>query len=334
MSHPIRPTVLRATTLLLIATPLAWAAGCGGVTDIGFQGYDSGVGGSGGTSGTAPGGGTGGGIVDGGAGGTGGTVDGGAGGTITTGGSGGSGAGICGGKKCDPPAFPQVESCCVGDQCGLTSSFLGGQCIEQNQPGKPDASCPPIDVQGFSFPGCCKPNNMCGVLDTFLGLGCVDPSQFGGPAGQACGSVVVDAGTGGTGGAPPDAGTGGSPTDGGPVGEIACGSNNNPGVCAVGEKCCVLNPGLDYCSPPSATCQCATGGGCGTIDVTCDGPEDCPGQLCCGFIQGNAYVKTACQTSCNGTTEREICHPNGTCITPGKTCAHPQALPQYIWRCN
>jgi len=325
---------LRHLSVLLLAAPLAWAVGCGGVTDIGFQGYDSGVSGSGvtgGTGGSGITGGTGGGITDGGAGGT----TGGAGGTVNTGGSGNT-SGLCGGVVCPPGPFPQVEACCTNDKCGLSSSFIGGQCIEANQAGKLDPSCPDMSMQGFSFPGCCKPNGMCGVQDTFLGLGCVDPSEFGGPASQPCGSVVVDAGTGGTGGAPSDAGvggTGGSTTDAGTPGAIVCGSNNNPGVCNVGDKCCVLSPGLDYCDSASATCQCSNGN-CNITEVTCDGNEDCgAGQMCCGIISGNTYTKTVCQASCNGTTEREICHPNGTCVTPNTTCSHPQALPQYIWRC-
>jgi hypothetical protein len=321
---------LRLSSALLLAAPLAWAVGCGGVTDIGFQGYDSGVSGSGGsaTTGGAGGstttGGTGGGITDGG---TGGIADGGAGGTVNTGGS-GNASGLCGGVVCPDAPFPQVESCCTNDKCGFSSSFIGGQCIEANQPGKPDASCPDMSMQGFTLPGCCKPNGMCGVQDTFIGLGCVDPSQFGGPPSQPCGSVVIDAGTGGTGG------TGGVPNDSGVgVGTVNCGSNNNPGTCNTGEKCCVLAPGLDYCESPSATCQC-TNGNCNITEVTCDGNEDCgSGQMCCGIISGNSYAKTVCQSSCNGTTEREICHPGGTCVTPNTTCSHPQALPQYIWRC-
>jgi hypothetical protein len=81
-------------------------------------------------------------------------------------------------------------------------------CIEANQAGTSDPTCPDITLQGVPLDGCCKPNGNCGVLDTFLGLGCVDPSQFTGGTPVKCGGadgggdaasdapVVTDAGPG------------------------------------------------------------------------------------------------------------------------------------------
>jgi hypothetical protein len=327
--------LFRVSLFALLASPLLWAGGCGGKTDIDFQGYDSGVsgsstGGSTNTGGTVnTGGGGDGGVANVGGGGDGGV------GNVSGGGTGGGvivdGGVVCGGVVCPPPSLPigQVDSCCAGDKCGLTSSFLGGQCVELGQAGVADPTCPQQTFQGIPLSGCCKPTGVCGVLDTFLGLGCVDPSQFGGPPSPACGG----GGSGGTGGT---AGTGGTGGTSGASGQVDCGSNQNPGTCAVGEQCCILAPGLDYCDTASATCQCTNNPNCAITPATCDGPEDCPGQICCGtFSQAqNQYVSLACQSSCSGQFEREICHPNGSCTGAGTTCSQSSALPGYIWRCN
>ncbi|MFO0570052.1 MAG: hypothetical protein U0263_30695 [Polyangiaceae bacterium] len=354
----IRPSRIRHVAL--VATPILVAIGCGGVTDIDFQGHDAGTtGGTGGTILGGTGGGTGGGITDGGAGNAGGSGNFGGGGVGNTGGisDGGSGnvAGtgvVCGGQLCTPPSTPigQVDSCCVGDKCGITSSLIGSVCVELGQPGKPDPTCPAQSIQGIPLQGCCKPNGICGVLDTFIGVGCVDPSQFGGPPSPKCGTIVVDAGTGGTGGV--DAGTGGiggSPTDastggtgavsadGGIPGEVYCDNAPSTIVCSAQQNCCLLNPGQEYCTAKATPCACAQPG-CDATTVSCDGPEDCgAGQVCCGtFSQAqNAYTKLACQTTCAGQFEREICKPNsGKCSTAGQTCSSSQFLPNYIWRCN
>ncbi len=331
----ILPRSLRR--VVYVSMPVVMAIGCGGVTDFDYKGEDAGTHtGGGGSGGAGATGGIGGGIIDGGAGGVGGGVDGGSGG-IVTGGAGGGGGVVCGGVTCEPPSAPiQVDSCCAGDKCGLSSSLIGGQCIELGQPGDIDGSCPDQNFQGLPLQGCCKPNGNCGVFDSFLGLGCVDPSQFGGPGGQKCGSVVIDAGAGGTGGAPVDAGTGGSPSDAGTPGATNCGSNANPTVCSPTEKCCVLSPGPDYCGAKTATCACS-GPNCDITNVSCDGPEDCPGQICCGTFsfQQNQYTDLACKNTCNGNNEREICHPNGnTCSNPNETCSSSTFLPSYIWRCQ
>jgi hypothetical protein len=321
-----------------LSIPLALAIGCGGVTDIDFQGDEEDAGTTGGAAGSGGIIATGGfGAVDGG---SGGAVVGGSGGIPSggapAGGSGGSsGTGVvCGGQVCEPPSAPiPVDSCCVGDKCGLSSDLIGGQCIELGQPGTVGGGCPDQNFQGFPLEGCCKPNGNCGVMDTFLGLGCVDPSEFGGPPGQKC--VDLDAGTGGTGGGPTDGGTGGAPADAGTPGATNCGVTN-PTVCTPAQNCCVLDPGQDYCSAKTTPCAC-TGPNCDITPVSCDGPEDCPGQICCGTFSPvqNQYTDLSCKATCSGATEREICHPNSqTCSNPNQSCSPSQFLPSYIWRCN
>ncbi|MBE7485095.1 MAG: hypothetical protein HS104_34645 [Polyangiaceae bacterium] len=356
---------MRALRFSLFSLPFAVFVACGGVTDIDYQGPDASAGGSSGAGGTIIGG-TGGGITDGGSGNMGGTGNvagtgptGGTGNVAGTGATGGTGV-VCGGELCPPPSVPigQVDSCCVGDKCGISSSFIGGQCIELGQEGKLDPTCPPQTVQGLTLQGCCKPSGMCGVLDTFIGVGCVDPSQFGVGTPTKCGGTgtggtggggtggTAAGGSGGTGGTAAggtggitDAsvgGTGGVSADGGIPGEVYCDNSPNVIVCSAAQNCCLLNPGQEYCTPKATPCAC-TGANCDATTVSCDGPEDCSGgQICCGTFsqQANAYTTLKCQSTCGGQWEREICKPNGTCTTSGQTCSQSSFLTSYIWRCN
>ena len=78
------------------------------------------------------------------------------------------------------------EPCCFGpkkDTCGVSAmAITRGECVEANQEGKPDETCPPImqnfGAPGISFPmtlsGCCRPDNKCGVVNDFLGVGCME----------------------------------------------------------------------------------------------------------------------------------------------------------------
>ncbi len=352
---------LRAGLLGMIAAPVAIFVGCGGVTDIGFQGSDASVGGTGGSGATGGSGGTitggtGGGITDGGMGNMGGVAGtsggGGTGNVAGTGASGGTGPVVCGGKVCPPPSVPigQVDSCCAGSKCGISSSMIGvGTCIELGQAGKLDPTCPPQSIQGLTLQGCCKPTGMCGVMDTFIGVGCVDPTQFGVGTPTKCGGTgtggtggvggtggIGGTGTGGTGGIT-DAGVGGTSSDGGIAGEVYCDTLPSVLVCAANQNCCLLNPGAEYCTPKGTACAC-TGTNCDATTVSCDGPEDCSGgQVCCGTFsqQANAYTSLQCKSTCGGQWEREICKPNGgKCTNGAQTCSQSSFLPNHIWRCN
>jgi hypothetical protein len=77
--------------------------------------------------------------------------------------------------------------CCSGaskDVCGVTQSMLipDGTCVDQMQPGKPNAVCPTenTSVMGLPLPlkGCCKPSNKCGVDLGILGVGCLERTEF------------------------------------------------------------------------------------------------------------------------------------------------------------
>jgi hypothetical protein len=91
-------------------------------------------------------------------------------------------------------------------------------------------------------------------------------------------------------------------------GGIACG----PGDCLIGgDQVCCLDNALRYCAPASA---CSTG-----IPVYCDGPEDCPGAVCC---QPPAMTAIVCITQCNGTV---LCHSDGDCPS-----AQPRCCPDRV----
>jgi|RhiMethySRZTD1v2_1073278.scaffolds.fasta_scaffold03141_11 hypothetical protein len=107
-----------------------------------------------------------------------------------TGGSGGTGGGSCEVASCPQPRLPLAQTCCTTDKnCGFVFQLLGPDCVEGNQAGVTDPSCPQVQLPGIplALPGCCRDDGRCGAMDSFIGFGCVDPSQFGQPRGQRCG---------------------------------------------------------------------------------------------------------------------------------------------------
>jgi hypothetical protein len=141
----------------------------------------------------------------------------------------------CGDVDC--PAPPLGTPCCtraddVEVQAALTrgacgvdlSSVFGGpsSCIEFDQPGELDDSCPSTEIPDAPpIPGCCTTHGFCGVADTFIGIGCTaPPPEFGEPI--PCGDGGGDAGSsssvgdGGMSAPGPDAGEM-DPTDAGTI---------------------------------------------------------------------------------------------------------------------
>jgi len=106
--------------------------------------------------------------------------------------------------------------CCAGskeDKCGVSVSFLGADCLEQDQVGEPKKGvCPDLELtgilalaKGFSpdlGKGCCKPTNQCGVNLGLLGVGCMERSEASklgmnlptSLPGIDAGSLAIDAG--------------------------------------------------------------------------------------------------------------------------------------------
>lgn len=162
------------------------------------------------------------------------------------------------------------------------------------------------------------------------------------------GSSGTDAGTdattdgavgqvGGSGGATGGVGGGGASGAGmGPCGAVTC-------TFSAGDACC-KGDGLGlYCSNDklSNPCKC-TGIACGTLEIFCDGPEDCPtGQVCCaerGLISGSWDV-VKCRGECKsdqpvGSTRREVCHAAGPPCANGSACKADPGLPAGYSTCQ
>lgn len=175
----------------------------------------------------------------------------------------------------------------------------------------------------------------------------------GGPGGASAGT---GGGAGaGTGGAGPSAGKGGAAMTGSggatsgskplelPATKgVTCGVGL-PTQCADGEKCCKRSLETDTCEPMATMCECE-GEGCVSIDVRCDGPEDCAsGEQCCatdtssgssggstpsrprpggGF--GARITGFSCAASCSSPS-RQACHAKADC-SGSLTCAISQQI--------
>ena len=101
-------------------------------------------------------------------------------------------------------------------------------------------------------------------------------------------------------------------------------------MCAPGEICCVTKQK----SPTEQGCSARAA--CEGIAAACDGPEDCPGELCCGDfdVSGDRYLSVACGTACDGSDPLPIvCHtPDGACPSP-LHCVQSNYMPEGFGRC-
>ncbi len=112
---------------------------------------------------------------------------------------------MCGGVPCTPAITP---ACCTGvgtgvpgnklefggrepNVCGTDlsqySANLEGICLQLNQPGTLDTSCPDgasPTAGGASLKGCCTDRGFCGVYEGALPLGCEYPGKRGKPCGK------------------------------------------------------------------------------------------------------------------------------------------------------
>ncbi len=141
-----------------------------------------------------------------------------------------------------------------------------------------------------------------------------------GPGGPTTG--VTGPGSTGPGGPGP-----GSSSSGGPTNTVYC--NNAP--CAAGQICCFnLKQPTDKCGPPRSC-------GNGFIELECNGPEDCPGGVCCAdvdYTKNPPYKGIACQQSCNNPTKNLIvCNDDSQCGF-GTQCEQSQTLGQGYKVCN
>ena len=83
-------------------------------------------------------------------------------------------AGILGDPCCTTQADIDATSALSVDMCGLDLTALMFEgCVELDQPGDDDASCPEVEAMGMQLPACCTTTGMCGQRIDLLGLGCV-----------------------------------------------------------------------------------------------------------------------------------------------------------------
>jgi hypothetical protein len=118
---------------------------------------------------------------------------------------------------------------------------------------------------------------------------------------------------GGSGGAPPNA-------------AVACGGS--PCDVSGGGYCCIPKTGTPTCETTGTVC---TGN---KATVFCDGPEDCPNQLCCATVDMGDLTVLQCASSCPS-DHAIICDPDGPdqCEAPD-TCQESSQLGPDYHVCN
>ncbi|HVU05717.1 MAG TPA: hypothetical protein VHE30_28405 [Polyangiaceae bacterium] len=282
---------------------------------------DSGSGGKGGSSGSGTGGEHEGGVAGmGGQGGSGGgAVDGGDGGGLL----------FCANSPCkDFTGFgTNLTACCAGETgqyCGLDTTPIGGPgCLELNQPGSPDATCPDLTQDGVLHKGCCLDrSSTCGLQFAVPGgpsFGCADLVPFGGTP-QSCtptcsatkGPCTVDSDC----------------CDASPK-VVACVNAGGTGVCSyyctknsecTSGCCAILEANArGVCAPDASYCPT----GCGNADDVCETDADCcTGNVC---VSTDAPGPKLCRPSCNTSQDcaPEQCLPDAT--TSKLACARAGA---------
>jgi hypothetical protein len=198
------------------------------------------------------------------------------------------------------------------------------------------------------------PDASAGSAGTGAGLGgAAGQSGSGGESGSS-----GRAGSAGSAGAPDAGGRSGSAGDGGAAGEAGdsgasggggqSGAGGDPGVgtgpcngplCnfAAGQSCCVAEGKGAACIAANQFCNC-TGVLCNAVRISCDGHEDCGGEICCaeyGFTSGE-IEQIACRQSCQSdfVTRREMCDPAGAPCNNGNACVPLTTLPPGYAACE
>ncbi len=126
-------------------------------------------------------------------------------------------------------------------------------------------------------------------------------------------STGVGPGSSSSGGPGPTVSSSGS---GMPV-TVSCNNMN----CPAGDVCCF--------NPNGPGDHCGQSGQCdpGFVQLSCNGPNDCPNAICCATIeQGSKLKGIACQATCGLPNEVVVCSQNGPNVCQGNTQC--QAVPQ------
>lgn len=121
-------------------------------------------------------------------------------------------------------------------------------------------------------------------------------------------------------------------------GTVACGATR----CGRGDGCCVPEGGDAHCFGRASgrSCEC-DGVLCETVEIRCDGPEDCMGdQLCCADkgITDDFFGSTTCARDCSRSLfgeQREVCHPgDGVACVNGTSCEESESFPDGFFLCG
>lgn len=138
-------------------------------------------------------------------------------------------------------------------------------------------------------------------------------SSSGGGEGGATSSTTTSSGggMGGTGGAPP-------------VVSVDCGGT---GCVVEGSQACCWDIGGQEGS-------CESDGDCGgDVRISCQGPADCPGQICCADRVGSQLEAVLCRDTCSGGGDRPMCDPNAANPCASGTCTASMFLPAGYFIC-
>ncbi len=146
------------------------------------------------------------------------------------------------------------------------------------------------------------------------------PSGAGGAGGT--GGAAGSAGKVGAAGAAGKPGTSAAPSGTIGNGSVDCSEAGDGKSCSAGMACCDQFPfAPKACVASFEACQCADpGAGCGEVDG-CDGPEDCPGGVCCathGATNLHQFTGTSCKPSCDPQNDTIVCKTDADC--PSHEC--------------
>lgn len=111
--------------------------------------------------------------------------------------------------------------------------------------------------------------------------------------------------------------------------QVACGGylNASPGdagadatgVVACAAATCSLGAGQICCMENGPAPQCTTTCPSGDDSIACDGPEDCPGQVCCeGPFSTGSHA--ACAAECVLGRTIRVCHETSDCPDDAGCC--------------
>lgn len=231
-----------------------------------------------------------------------------------------------------------AESVHFASKAGATSRVLLGLALV--------AACGSSDDGLFGGGG--TPDASAGSAGSGAGIGgragASGAAGRSGSSGDAGSAGALDAGgrsgSGGESGASGTAGEAGASGGSGAGGQSGVGTGpcNGP-LCnfAAGQSCCVADGKGAACIAANQFCNC-TGVLCNSVRISCDGHEDCNGEICCaefGFTSGE-LEQIDCRQSCQTdfVTRREMCDPQGAACKNGKACVPLTTLPPGYAACE